>query len=150
MIPQDSQVLAMAKLALTKATNSQVKALAPQVKKAVVPEVARMSGWFSSLGSPVPGSAGYHDMSSMPGMSSHTEGTTTPAQMASLAKAKGPAFDRLWLQMMLNNRKGAVAMAKTELSKGGSPDVKQVAQSVLDRETAKIAEMTSILAKVTG
>jgi uncharacterized protein (DUF305 family) len=151
MIPQDTQVVTMVDLALKEATDPKIKAFAPTMKKAAVPEIARMSGWFTSVGGVAPGSAGYHDMSQMPGMKKTvTKGTLTAKDMANLAKAKGPAFDRLWLQMMVTNREGAVLMAKTEVATGGSPDVKVVAQSLIDTEPAKVAEMNSILAKVAG
>lgn len=150
MIPQDTQVVTMADLALKQATNAKIKALAPEVKKAAVPEIARMSGWFTSVGNVAPGATGYHDMSAMPGVKKGVKGTLTAKEMDNLAKAKGPAFDRMWLQMMFRNRTGAVVMAREEIAKGGSPDVKAVAQEVLAREVPRIAELTSILPGATG
>jgi uncharacterized protein (DUF305 family) len=150
MIPQDTQVVTMADLALKETTNARLKGLAPQIRNAAVPEIARMSGWFTSVGGVAPGSAGYHDMAEMSGVKKGVKGTLTAKEMTDLTQAKGPAFDRLWLQMMVRNRTGAVVMAREEIAKGGSPDVKAVAQEIIEREPPKIAEMTSILASVTG
>lgn len=150
MIPQDTQVVTMADLALKEATNAKIKALAAQFKKVTVPEIARMSGWFTSVGGVAPGTTGYHDMSAMPGVKKGVKGTLTAKEMADLAKAKGAAFDRMWLQLMVRNRTGALVMAKEEIATGGSPDVKAVAQEVIARETPRIAELTAILPGVTG
>jgi uncharacterized protein (DUF305 family) len=151
MIPQDTQVVTMANLALKEATSAKIKAFAPKLKKAAVPEVARMSGWFTSVGGVAPGTAGYHDMSTMPGMKkADNNGALTAKDMAGLTAAKGTAFDRMWLKLMVRNRRGAVAMARVEIATGGSPDVKAVAQEIIDAEPAKIAELTAILAEVTG
>jgi len=149
MIPQDTQVVTMANLALKEATNAKIKALAPKFKKAAVPEIARMSGWFTSVGNVAPGTAGYHDMTNMPGMKKEINGALTAKEMATLTKTKGPAFDRMWLELMIRNRQGALTMARTEIATGGSPDVKSVAQSIVETAPPEIAEMSSLLAKVT-
>jgi uncharacterized protein (DUF305 family) len=146
MIPQDIQAIAMVDLALKHATNAKIKTLAPQIKKAATPEVARMSGWFTSVGSVAPGSAGYHDMSGMAGMASHQEGLISAKEMTALGKAKGAGFDKMWLRLMAKNRKGAMTMAKAEVASGGSPDVKQVAQSIVDTLPPQIDRLTAVLA----
>lgn len=145
MIAQHTQSMAMVDLALKRAADAKVKALAPKIKAGEVPELARMSGWFTSVGSPVP--AAGHDMS-MPGMEAHPEGVMSAKEMTDLGKATGSGFDRMWLQLMIRHHKGAVSMARTELTKGSSPDGKQVARSIIDRQSAEIATMTSILAGV--
>lgn len=150
MIPQDTQVVTMADLALKQATNAKIKALAPQSKKAALPRIARMSGWFTSVGGAAPNSKDFHVMAAPPGVKTGVRGTITAKELANLAKAKGPAFDRMWVRLMFMNRTGAVEMAKEELAEGGSPDVKAVAQEVIDRETPRIAELASILPGATG
>jgi uncharacterized protein (DUF305 family) len=145
MIAQHTQSITMVDLALKRAADAKVKALAPKIKAGEVPELARMSGWFTSVGSPVPSAA--HDMS-MPGMEAHPEGVMSAKEMTDLGKATGSAFDRMWLQLMIRHHQGAVSMARTELAKGGSPDGKQVAKSIVDRQSGEIATMTSILAGV--
>jgi hypothetical protein len=47
-IPHHGRATVMADLALSKATDSQVKQLATDLKKAQAPEVVTMSGWLSS------------------------------------------------------------------------------------------------------
>jgi uncharacterized protein (DUF305 family) len=142
MILQHTQGIAMVDLALKRAADAKVKALAPKIKAGEVPELARMSGWFTSVNSPVP--SGVHDMS-MPGMEGKPQGVMSAKDMTDLGTATGSGFDRMWLRLMIRHHQGAVAMARTELTKGSSPDVKQVAQAIVDRQSAEIATMTSIL-----
>jgi len=147
MIPHHAQAVEMADLALTRAVDPKVKALAAKIKQAQAPEIARMSGWLANAGAPVPGTAGGHDMS---GMGGKKDGMMSPDQMTDLGKATGSAFDRMWLQAMTQHHDGAVALAKDALALGISPDAKRLAQSVIDGQSAEIAEMKSILAGMPG
>jgi uncharacterized protein (DUF305 family) len=143
MIPHHAQAIAMADLALRQATNPRVKALAPKIKAAQGPEVERLSGWLTGWGEPVPGAAGGHDM---PGMDAQAGGMMSAQEMTDLGKAKGSAFDRMWLEMMIRHHQGAVDVSRTELAQGANPESRKLAQSIIDSQSAEIAEMRSILA----
>lgn len=145
MIPHHAQAVEMADLAIKGATDPKIKALAPKIKAAQSPEIARMSGWLTGWGAPVPGAA--DDMS---GMGGQAGGMMSAGQMADLGSATGSAFDRMWLQMMIEHHEGAVAMAKTGLAEGTNPEGKQLAQSIIDGQSGEIAEMKSILAGIPG
>ena len=144
MIPHHAQAIAMADLALKQATAPTVKALAPRIKAAQGPEIARMSGWLIGWGEPVPNTTGESDMSGMSGMGDDTGGMMSAKQMAELGAATGPAFDRMWVQMMIAHHEGAVVMARTELAEGANPEAKQLAQAIIDSQSAEIAEMRSL------
>lgn len=145
MIPHHAQAIEMADLALSQATDPKVKALAPKIKGAQGPEITRMSGWLTGWGAPVPGTAGGSGMSGMSGMGEQTGGMMSAEQMTDLGAATGPAFDRMWLKMMITHHEGAVAMAKDELDQGANPEAKKLAQAVIDGQSAEIAEMRSSL-----
>jgi len=66
--------------------------------------------------------------------------------MTALKSATGSAFDRMWLQMMVKHHQGALDMAKTALDQGANPEAKKLARSIIDSQSAEIAEMNSILA----
>lgn len=146
MIPHHVQAVAMADMAPQHATSPKVKALAVRITAAQGPEIAQMSGWLKGWGSPVPGTGGGHDMSSMGGQN----GMMSTQQMTDLGKANGVAFDSMWLTAMTEHHQGAVAMAKTELAKGVNPDSKKLAQAIINGQTAEIAEMKAILAGIPG
>jgi len=147
MIPHHRQAVAMSEMAPKQAADARVKTLAAKIKGAQAPEIARMSGWLTGWGAPVPGTAGAHDMSSMGGA---MNGMMSDQQMAGLGKATGSAFDRMWLLAMTRHHEGAVAMAKAELSAGTNPDAKKLAASIIEGQSMEITEMKSILAGIPG
>ena len=53
----------------------------------------------------------------------------------------GPDFDRLWLQMMITHHKGAITMAQDALATTTDPEVKTLAQAIIDAQTKEIASM---------
>jgi uncharacterized protein (DUF305 family) len=72
-------------------------------------------------------------------------GAMSGADMAELEKAKGNAFDRMWLDMMIKHHEGAIEMARTELSQGVNSDAKSLAQQIIDGQQAEITEMRGLL-----
>jgi uncharacterized protein (DUF305 family) len=148
MIPHHAQAISMADTALRRATDPKVKALAPNIKAAQGPEIKRMSGWLTGWGAPVPGNDGESGMSEMAGMGDQTGGMMSAQQIARLGKATGPAFDRMWLTMMVKHHQGAVAMAKTAIAKGVNPDARKLATSIISGQSAEIATMSSVLSQI--
>ena len=137
------QAGAIADLAPQHAKDNKITALASKVKKAQGPEVTAMAGWLVGGGIPVPDASGGHDMSGMGGAAMKV--VISPAEMTALGKATGSGFDRMWLQLMLKSHQAAVATARTELAQGVNAGAKKLAQSVIERQSAEIATMTSIL-----
>ncbi len=54
-----------------------------------------------------------------------------------LNKAAGLAFDKLWVQMMIQHHTGAIAMAKTELAQGHSAQTKSLTHSTSPVKAAR-------------
>ncbi len=144
MIPHHSQAVAMAKQAPAQAENAQVEALAARIEQAQGPEIAQMRGFLAAWGAPENphgggmSGVGHSQISGMTGM-------MTEAQMRQLGHARGAAFDRTFLQMMIEHHKGAVEMARTELGSGQNPQAKQLAQTIIDAQQSEIAEMQQLL-----
>lgn len=144
MIPHHQQAVEMADMALKQATTPEVRELAAKIKAAQDPEIETMSGWLKAWGKPVPtGMSGMgHDMS-MGGM-------MTDKEMTDLSKASGPAFDRMWLTMMVKHHQGAVKMAKAEVQAGQNAEAKKLAQEIITAQNEEIAEMTALLKDIEG
>ena len=142
MIPHHRQAIQMSAMAASRASTAQVRDLAAQIKAAQAPEIRTMSGWLEGWGEPVPGTMGGMDMGSMGGMSS--------AEMASLGRANGPVFDRMFLTGMVKHHQGAVAMARTELAQGANADARKLARSIVESQNKEIAQMKSMLAHMEG
>jgi uncharacterized protein (DUF305 family) len=148
MLPHHAQAIAMADMAVKRATDPKVIALAPTIKAAQGPEIRRMAGWLTGWGEPVPGTVGgprMSDMSGMDGMDGQTGGMMSQKETTSLSTATGRAFDRMWLQMMVRHHQGAVDMATTELAQGANPESKQLAQSIISSQSAEVLRMKLIL-----
>jgi uncharacterized protein (DUF305 family) len=141
MIAAHTQSIAMVELALKRTTNAKVKELAPEMTKAEAPELARMKGWYTSVGNTVPGAA---EMPGMEGMASHPVGVLSAKEMTDLGKATASGFDQMWLKLMVKHHQGALAASRKEVAKGLSADVKQLAQEIIDRQSTEIAAMAKI------
>jgi uncharacterized protein (DUF305 family) len=150
MIPPQVQSRVMADMAVKQGTDTKIRALAAKIKTAQGPQIARMSGWLTGWGAPVPGGSPGQGMSGMSGMGGQTGGMASGQEMTDLGRASGSTFDRMWLQMMIRQHRGAVAMARTELAQGTNPHGKALARSILDSQSTQIAQMTSILTRIPG
>ena len=135
IIPHHQQAVRMSAMA-EEVAGPEVKALAMRIAAAQGPEITQMKGWLSAWDLPVEADHGMqHDM---PGM-------MPDDAMDKLRATTGDAFDRHWLQMMIEHHQGAIAMAKTELGDGKYPAALTLAQSIEKSQTAEIAEMRRML-----
>lgn len=148
MIPHHAQAIDMADMVDGRTTNPDVVALASEIRAAQGPEIQTMTNWLNSWGQPIPSTDGHggHDMSGMESMM--MSGMMSKADMDRLMKSEGRAFDRMWMEMMILHHEGAVEMARSELATGKDAAVKRLAQAIIDSQTAEIATMNSLLAKL--
>lgn len=138
MIPHHAQAVEMADMALTTATDPEIKTLATAIKGAQDPEIVMMTGWLKDWNAPAPQT----DAGRMTGMA--MTGMMSDAEMSDLGKATGKAFDTMWVAMMTRHHQGAIEMSNTELTSGQSSDAKTLAQQIITGQTAEIATMAAI------
>ncbi len=142
--------IAMADLAPSRAASSQVKDLAAKIKAAQAPEIAEMSGWLTAW-MPSMASASPSAMGGMSGMDHCTNsaasmpGMMSDQQMNQLTAAKGAAFDKMFLQLMITHHQGALTMAKAETASGKNPAALALATSITTSQTAEITQMQTLL-----
>jgi uncharacterized protein (DUF305 family) len=134
MYPHHAQAIDMSKLVADRSENQQVITLAQDIEKAQGPEMARMTGLLESVGKPAPSAD-----------SGHMTGMMSSEQMTSLGALSGAAFDRMWLQMMIDHHAGAIDMSNTELQDGINPDAKKMAQAIIANQQAEITQMRGML-----
>lgn len=149
MIPHHEQAIEMAQLAPGRTSNREVLTLATQIEAAQGPEIETMQSWLQQWGAPTTaptGSADAHGGHGGTGETASEHGMMTAEQMAALTAAKGPEYDRLWLEMMIEHHEGAVVMAQQEIAKGSNPQAKAMAQQIINTQNAEIAEMKKLLA----
>lgn len=140
------QAIEMADMLLAKqGVNAEVVSLAKDIKNAQQPEIDQMNGWLTSWGeSPMSSSSGgmTHDMGAMGG------GMMSEDDMNALKNASGAKASSLFLTQMTEHHKGAVEMARTEVSKGEDPSAVALAKKIVAEQTAQITEMQDLLEQV--
>jgi uncharacterized protein (DUF305 family) len=141
MVPHHQQAVEMASLALKYGKSQDVKALAAQIQDAQSPEIEQMAGWLEDWGVPMEMDEGNHDMGGMTG-----SGMMSEEDMGTLASMRGEDFDQMWLRMMISHHEGAIQMAQDVLAQSSSEEVKTLAQSVIDGQTAEIDTMQQLFA----
>jgi uncharacterized protein (DUF305 family) len=136
MYPHHAQAVEMAKLVPNRSQNQQLKDLATAIENAQGPQMQQMTALLASFGKPAPSTTLDHPM----------RGLMTPQQMTALEGLSGAAFDKMWLQMMVEHHQGAVDMSQDALKNGTNPDVKAMAQAIITSQQSEIAKMQGMLA----
>lgn len=146
MIPHHRQAVEMAELATGRSENPKVLDLSTRIGAAQGPEIETMTRWLQAWGAGVPAEG---DLDGMGGVKDGgMGGMMTPEQMQGLEQATGAAFDRMFLEMMVEHHRSAVGMAQVELAEGADPAALELAQTIIDTQRAEITEMETLLAQV--
>jgi uncharacterized protein (DUF305 family) len=134
MIPHHESAIEMAEIAQKRGESDFVKKLADDIvrtQKAEISQLQREDEALETAGIKV-GSLGMgHDMMGMDGDTKMLE-TADP-------------FDPEFLKMMVPHHEGAVEMAKIELEKGKDPELRKIAQAIIDAQEREIREMNEQL-----
>ncbi|BAH39952.1 MAG TPA: DUF305 domain-containing protein [Gemmatimonas aurantiaca] len=144
MIGHHAQALEMVALVASRSTRLEMESLAERIAVSQRDEISIMQRWLTARGE---ATSMPHDMhsshASMPGMLS-------PAQMDSLRTADGTAFDKLFLQYMIQHHEGALVMVAELLRSPGAaqePMVFQIMSDVDADQRAEIRRMKMLLAQ---
>ncbi len=137
MVPHHRQALEMAGLVEPRTAARGVRLMARQIALTQKPEIAVMRDWLDALG-----------RAALPDHGSHAPGAygmASPADMTMLRAARGSAFDRLFLQLMIRHHEGAMRMAGEELSGGRDQRMRLMARDVYSGQGIEVARMREIL-----
>ena len=72
-------------------------------------------------------------------------GMATPEQLNQLRGLMGVEADGLFLQLMISHHRSGVAMGQAALARAQRPEVRVLAQSIVDAQTSEIALMQELL-----
>ena len=134
MIPHHTQAVVIAEYALANSKNEQVVKIAKQIKSDQADEIAQMTKWLTDDNQST--QAG-HSMAGMSGMLSE-------AQLNTLKTSKGAAFDKLFLNNMIEHHQGALQMVgMIENSKVAA--LRDFATAISTAQQAEIVQMQEIL-----
>ncbi|UZN04257.1 DUF305 domain-containing protein [Cellulomonas sp. S1-8] len=140
MIVHHEGAIEMAGLAVERADDPAVLALAERIEAAQSPEIELMAGWLEAWGedaTPVGHEGMDHGGMQMEGMD-HGEA------MGVLDDLEGDPFDQRFLELMIAHHEGAVVMSESQLEDGENPDALDLAQQIIDAQTTEIAEMQAL------
>lgn len=135
----------MAALLPSRTDREDMKLLARRIEVSQADEIKMMQEWLKARGQEVPGEHAHH----MPG-APLMPGMLTPAEMARLAAAKGPAFDRLFLEFMIKHHDGALVMVKDLFASDGGgqeSDIFAFASDVDADQRMEIERMSAMLSQ---
>jgi uncharacterized protein (DUF305 family) len=115
MIGHHAQALEMVKLLETRTESADMRKLSKRIEVSQADEIKMMEEWLTARGQPLPDPHAHHAHGAtlMPGM-------LTAEEMAKLAAARGPAFDRLFLEYMIKHHEGALTMVRELFSTPGA------------------------------
>ena len=158
MIVHHAQAVEMVGLLETRGANPVVKLMGRRIALSQQAEMDIMRDWLTGRGQPLemPGMSGHagmdHSAHAGPAMpASDTPvmpGMLSPAQMQALAAARGHAFDRLFLQGMIQHHQGALDMVDALLATDGAAEdtmLSDFTASVVSDQSAEILRMQSLL-----
>lgn len=146
MIGHHAQAVEMVDLLKTRAGRPEMRALGQRIELSQVDEIKMMQEWLTGHGQSAPEQHAHHgEHVMMPGM-------LMPEQMARLAAARGPEFDRLFLEGMIAHHQGAITMVDELMKKPGAAQESAIYSFVSDvvaDQSAEIERMGAMLREFT-
>ncbi len=153
MIPHHAQALRMADLVPDRTSNRQLHVMAERMAVAQGDEIRLMRYWLEDVGEPPPPSDGGHDHGGH-GHGDHAAlmpGMLTEEDFEALAAARGDAFDRLFLELMIRHHEGAVIMVNELFASPGAAQddfIYKLASDVYADQTTEIHFMRLMLDRI--
>ena len=134
MIPHHGQAVIISEYALTNSKNEQILKIAKQIKADQAGEIMQMKKWLNDDGL---GEDPGHSMTAMAGMLSSD-------QLATLKNSKADAFDKLFLNNMIEHHKGALQMVSM-IENSKVEALRDFAATISAAQQAEIDQMAEIL-----
>lgn len=140
MIPHHEGAVIMAEEVLQKSSRPELQQLARDIIAAQQQEIAQMQEWRSRWypkadPTPVMWHAEANHMMPM------TEEIRNQMRMSGDLGAADAGFDGRFLDAMIPHHEGALVMAQQALEKSDRPEIRQLAQNILDSQQREIAQM---------
>jgi uncharacterized protein (DUF305 family) len=145
MIGHHAQALEMTSLLKTRTMRDDMKLLALRIEVSQRDEIKLMQQWLRDRAQPAPDEHAHHahDAKLMPGM-------LTAEEMARLAAAKGPEFDRLFLERMIKHHEGALVMVRELMAQPGAAQNSEIFAFASDVESDQSMEINRMRAMLMG
>ena len=145
MIAHHAQAIYMSRLAAAHDAGPRLLRFAQKIDQSQIAEIALMQAWLRSTKQAVPDTSSWRTMQ-MPGM-------LTAEQLQNLEAARGSAFDRQFLVLMIQHHQGALKMVEDLFATpraGQEVDVSVLANDIVVVQTAEIGVMQQMLEQLRG
>ncbi|MEV8504633.1 DUF305 domain-containing protein [Actinoplanes sp. NPDC051475] len=130
LIPHHRAGTEIARIGAERASRPELRTLAGAVVTTQQDEVARLSGWLTAWGRPAPPAP-----------------AKSPAEVATLAKTPGTAFDAAFARLLADHQREAVRLAEAETAAGRNREALAFARQVQASRTAQIDALNHSLRK---
>jgi len=138
MIPHHQQAIDMSDLALTKSSDSELLALAKDIRDGQGAEIVKMKAWLDKAGEDLdPGHSMGHDMGGM----------LSDSELAALKAATEKSFDLLWLKGMTGHHDGAIDMAAM-IEDADNDEIKSFGQAIVTSQSAQNKQMAAMIKRM--
>jgi uncharacterized protein (DUF305 family) len=141
MVLRKSQAVTVATLVSGRTENAQIIDLGQRITTTREPEIEDLTSWLTVWGQEMPDEV--TDMTLSRGM-------LTDEDLRALEAASGAAFERMFLDLMIEHDVGALESTLTENTSGLYPPALRMATSTADRQVEEIGEMQRLLTDLGG
>jgi uncharacterized protein (DUF305 family) len=154
MIPHHAQAVVMAGWCDSHGAQKDLAVLCGRIAVGQRDEIAMMQGWLRDRGLPVPDATSTRHHMKMPNGMEHDmlmPGMLTDEEMAALDRARGPEFDRRFLEGMIRHHQGAIDMVDVLFKAYGAAQdevVFKFANDVQADQSVEINVMKDLLEQV--
>lgn len=147
MIPHHAQALVMAAMVPSRTGRVDIRNIAERITVSQQDEIGLMQRWLESQGAAVPPLDTAHALHT-PSAHAGMPGMLTVEQLNRLAAARGPEFDRLFLDLMIQHHRGALTMVSELLARGGAQrsEMYTIASEIESDQMMEIQRMERLLA----
>lgn len=139
MIPHHQGAVDMSQVVLRDGTDPDIRRMAQTTIEMQTRDIAELQRWLQ--GRPLGGADPSAEAAFMP-----VETKMTDAMMA----ASATDADHLWARKMIAHHQGAIEMARVALAGEPDPEIRMMAQKVVEMQGAEIREMESWLSAHPG
>jgi uncharacterized protein (DUF305 family) len=143
MVPHHEQAVEMADTILDGQPRREIRTLAEQIRAEQQPEIDVLERMLDEFGADRADAGGHGGHGG--GETASHGGMMTDEQMRGLEQAQGVEAERMFLEMMIQHHRGAIAAAETELEDGVHEPARDLARNIVASQAAEIEQMQRLL-----
>lgn len=144
MMIHHAQAVDMAVLVRDRTEDPEMRQLALDILLTQQAQIGQMQGWLTAWGYPIARVGPAMEWMGMP-TTGLMPGMATAEQINQLRSLEDLEADELFLQLMIPHHRSGVEMGEAALAQASRPEVRALAQSIVDAQVSEIAYMETLL-----